>query len=177
MEGKQNEVVLFGTWASAFCTIIELALKLKGIPYAYVEEDLGNKSELLLAYNPVHKKVIAGFLPIITTKGKEQEKAIEDMVELIKVFEEGMKKDFPGKFPFFNGGTWGLVDIIVGSNACNYKVFHEVVSVVVISHENNHDFFKWVHALKDHSLMKETLPPHEKMVAKMRQVQSTISSV
>ena len=54
---KQNEVVLFGTWASAFCKRVELALKIKGIPYEYVEEDLTNKSESLLHYNPVHKKV------------------------------------------------------------------------------------------------------------------------
>ena len=54
---KQNEVVLFGTWASAFCKRVELALKIKGIPYEYVEEDLTSKSESLLHYNPVHKKV------------------------------------------------------------------------------------------------------------------------
>ena len=57
MEEKKGEVVLFGTWASTFCTRVELALKLKGISYEYVEEDLTNKSELFLSLNPVHKKV------------------------------------------------------------------------------------------------------------------------
>ena len=57
MEEKKGEVVLFGTWDNAFCTRVELALKLKGIPYEYVEEDLTNKSELFLSLNPVHKKV------------------------------------------------------------------------------------------------------------------------
>ena len=32
MEEKKGEVVLFKTWANAFCTRVELALKLKGIP-------------------------------------------------------------------------------------------------------------------------------------------------
>ncbi|CAI0540415.1 unnamed protein product [Linum tenue] len=52
-----KEIKLLGTWASPFSHRIELALKLKGLQFHYLEEDLSNKSQLLLQSNPVHRKI------------------------------------------------------------------------------------------------------------------------
>nr|AST09961.1 glutathione S-transferase U5 [Raphanus sativus] len=62
---EKEEVKLLGIWASPFSRRIEMDLKLKGIPYDYVEEILEHKSPLLLALNPIHKKV-----PVLVHNGK-----------------------------------------------------------------------------------------------------------
>ncbi|PON67060.1 S-crystallin [Trema orientale] len=218
-EKHSDDVVLLGTWQSGYCKRVELALKLKGIPFEFVEEDLSNKSELLLHHNPVHKKVpvlvhkgktileslvileyidehwknspkllpdnpyqrakvrfwahfydqkiMVAILPIIISSGKEQEKAIEDMNESLRVFEDGIKKDFPGKFPF-NDQNLGLLDVIVGTSICNYQALNEAVTEVLSPEKTPAELLSWVNALKEHPLVKDTLPPHDKLVNKLR---------
>lgn len=52
-----QDVKLVSFWVSPFAKRVEWALKLKCVVYEYVEEDIFNKSNLLLDLNPVHNKV------------------------------------------------------------------------------------------------------------------------
>ena len=95
---------------------------------------------------------MARLLPIIMSRGEERGKAIKEFNELLKVLEEGINKDFPEEFPFFERKTLGYLDIVVGAHICNYEAFHEVVAVV-FSPKKNPVIMAWVKALKNHSLM------------------------
>jgi len=60
-----DEVILLDYWVSPFGMRVRIALAEKGIKHEYREEDLRNKSPLLLQMNPVHKKI-----PVLIHNGK-----------------------------------------------------------------------------------------------------------
>ena len=60
-----DEVVLLDFWPSMFGMRVRVALAEKGVKYEYKEQDLENKSPLLLHMNPIHKKI-----PVLIHNGK-----------------------------------------------------------------------------------------------------------
>ncbi|KAL3508882.1 hypothetical protein ACH5RR_028283 [Cinchona calisaya] len=60
-----DKMILLDCYVSMFGMRVRIALAEKGIRYHYKEENLANKSQLLLQMNPVHKKV-----PVLIHNGK-----------------------------------------------------------------------------------------------------------
>ncbi|KAM3684414.1 hypothetical protein ACJW30_11G041700 [Castanea mollissima] len=60
-----DEVILLDFWLSMYGMRVKIALAEKGIEYDYKQEDLSNKSPLLLEANPILKKI-----PVLIHNGK-----------------------------------------------------------------------------------------------------------
>ncbi|WCJ27702.1 Glutathione S-transferase family protein [Euphorbia peplus] len=63
--GESDEVKLLKTWSSPFGLRALWGLKVKGIDFEAIDEDITNKSPLLLQSNPIHKKI-----PVLIHNGK-----------------------------------------------------------------------------------------------------------
>ncbi|CAA0816367.1 Glutathione S-transferase U25 [Striga hermonthica] len=62
---EDDELVLLDLWSSPFAMRVRIALREKGLEFESQEQDLSNKSPLLLKSNPVHKQI-----PVLIHNGK-----------------------------------------------------------------------------------------------------------
>ncbi|KAF3582582.1 hypothetical protein DY000_02034740 [Brassica cretica] len=179
MAERSEEVKLLGMWASPFSRRVEIALTLKGVPYEFSEQDIANKSPLLLQSNPVHKMI-----PVLLHNGKPISESLV-ILEYIDetwqnnpilpqdpydraiarfwarfVDEQLMEKELVGK-DFLGGESLGFVDIVATLVAFWLMRTEEVVGVKVVPVEMFPEIHRWVKNLLDIDVIKKCIPPED----------------
>ncbi|XP_027354231.1 probable glutathione S-transferase isoform X1 [Abrus precatorius] len=81
-----EDLILLDDWLSMFGMRARIALAEKEIKYEYREEDLTNKSQLLLEMNPIHKKI-----PVLIHNGKP----ICESIIIVEYIDEVWKEKAP----------------------------------------------------------------------------------
>ncbi|XP_020204527.1 probable glutathione S-transferase parC [Cajanus cajan] len=81
-----KELILLDEWLSMFGMRARIALAEKEIEYEYREEDLDNKSQMLLQMNPIHKKI-----PVLIHNGKP----IAESIIIVEYIDEVWKDKAP----------------------------------------------------------------------------------
>ncbi|XLS76247.1 hypothetical protein HN51_033112 [Arachis hypogaea] len=173
MEG--DSVKLIGFWGSPAVLRVKWALAVKGIECQYVEEDLSNKSDMLLKYNPVYKKV-----PVLVHQGKP----LAESLLILEYIDETWKQKpllphspyeraqarFWSKFlddkgkRFFGGDNIGFVDIAIGWLPYWIGIAEEVVAINLFDAESMPKLNLWFHAFIDIPIIKELMPPRHKLL-------------
>ncbi|KAG1348215.1 Glutathione S-transferase U25 [Cocos nucifera] len=173
-----DKVVLLSSWASVFGLRVQIALAEKEVDYEFREEDLFDKSPLLLESNPVHRKVpvlIHNGKPVCESsiiiqyideiypcgsriwknKGDIQAAAKKELIGILKQLEGEL-----GERPFFSGEALGYVDIELVPFSCWFYTY-EVFGGFSIEKECPM-LMAWVRRCKERASVTKVLPdPHK----------------
>ncbi|KAM6569687.1 hypothetical protein CsatB_017672 [Cannabis sativa] len=102
-------------------------------------------------------------------QGEAQQKAFMEVSHKLEVLEEGLKSFYPDCAQV-DGASVGLVDLVMVCMFGGRKVQEEVLGINVIDHEKIPLVSAWITALGDIPLVKEALPPHDKLVAFLKYI-------
>jgi glutathione S-transferase len=221
---SKEEVKLIGFWVSPFSIRVEWALDLKGIEYEYIEEDIYNKSPLLLDLNPVYKKVpvfihngepvlesllIIEYIDEISKTNPllpqdpykraiarfwanfaeekllspsffamcsiENKKVKDEKIAMAIEALEKIEEEIKGK-KFFGGDSIGYLDLVIGWVSYWLPVWEEVGSMKILDPLKFPAMTSWMNNFVDHPVIKNRLPPRDKMVDYFRKRSIYLSS-
>ncbi|AES79418.1 glutathione S-transferase, amino-terminal domain protein [Medicago truncatula] len=193
MATNQEHVKLLGATGSPFVCRVQIALKLKGIEYEFLEENLATKSELLLKYNPVHKKV-----PVFV----HNDKPISESLVILEYIDEVWKQNpilptDPHQRALARFWSKFIDDKIVSASSKSVFTLDEkereknveettealqflqnelkgniwiplvqdIIGLQLFTAEKFPKLYNWSQEFLDHPVVKETIPPREPLFA------------
>ncbi|KAL9232084.1 hypothetical protein vseg_007230 [Gypsophila vaccaria] len=119
---EEKDVQFLGVWISPFVRMVKIALKLKGIPYEYIEENLKKKSTLLIRHNPIYKKV-----PVLVHAGKP----ICETFIILQYIDETWK----GSRQLLTQGPYMRSQVRFWAKYILHEVFESCIKDIIVSHE------------------------------------------
>ncbi|KAB1223338.1 putative glutathione S-transferase [Morella rubra] len=91
---------------------------------------------------------------------KEREKAVEEVNEQLRFLEDELKEK-----RFFGGEEIGFVDIVGNVIAFWFGVFEEATGAELMPRQKFPKLCKWANEFVSHGVIKESLPPRDKLIA------------
>lgn len=91
---------------------------------------------------------------------KGREKALEEAEEALKLLENELEHK-----KFFGGDTIGLVDISANFIAYWVEILQDIPGIQLINPHKFPNVYRWSHDFSSHPLIKEALPPRDKLYA------------
>ncbi|KAJ0984678.1 hypothetical protein J5N97_003034 [Dioscorea zingiberensis] len=115
------------------------------------------------------EKCLYSSFAVMSNVGEELKKAVEEFRHNLKTLEgylEGKK--------FFGGDMIGMVDIVAGWIPCWVGMIEGLVSMTIVDEEYLPRIKAWIHDILELDLVKQTMPPLDKVEAHMRAIRETV---
>ncbi|KAM0873940.1 hypothetical protein ACQ4PT_037743 [Festuca glaucescens] len=165
MRKMSDAVKLIGTFTCPIVHRMEVALRLKGIPYEFIEEDLGNKSELLLKHNPIHKKCWGPtWVALWAAEGEGKEAAAREAKA--KANLALLEGQLGGK-RFFGGDRVGFLDLVTSGFAHWLGVYEEMGGTRLLAEDEHPALWRWAREYTADATVRHCLPDREALLAAM----------
>lgn len=112
------------------------------------------------------EKLLTSIFQSVLRKGKEQEEAKLDARKNLEYVEELLR----GK-RFFGGESIGFLDLVFGWMANLISILEETSGQDIIKEEQCPLLLKWIKDFSEVPVVKESMPPRDKLISKFRALQ------
>ncbi|XP_068658150.1 glutathione transferase GST 23-like [Aristolochia californica] len=117
-------------------------------------------------------KIYPALVETFRKSGKELEEAVKEAGKTLKTLEQGLE----GK-KFFGGDSVGFVDIVAGWIAYWTPMIEEILGLKIIDENEAPALKKWFQDILDIPVLKQCLPPREKLLSHLRGKRLELSGV